>query len=48
MNGKSLLDELRKRGKVFLDPCPPTRTDLPPSPIKTIIEIIGNILKNKK
>ena len=42
MKKKSLLDELRDRGTIFQDPCPPQ-----PSPIKTIIKIIGDILKKK-
>jgi hypothetical protein len=42
MKKKSLLDELRDRGTIFQDPCPPQN-----SPIKTIIKFIGDILKNK-
>lgn len=42
MKKKSLLDELRDSGTIFQDPCPPQ-----PSPIKTIIKIIGDILKKK-
>ncbi len=42
MKKKSILDELRDSGTIFLDPCPPQ-----PSPTKTIIKIIGDILKKK-
>ena len=42
MKKKSILDELRDSGTIFQYPCPPQ-----PSPIKTIIKIIGDILKKK-
>lgn len=42
MKKKSLLDELRDRGTIFQDPCPPQ-----PSPIEKIIKTIGDILKKR-
>lgn len=39
---KSILDELRDNVTIFEDPCPSQ-----PSPIKTIIKIIRDILKKK-
>ena len=40
MKKKNLLDDLRDNITIFQDPCPPK-----PSPIKTIIKLMGDILK---
>ena len=42
MKKKSILDELRDSGTIFQDPCPPE-----PSPIKSIIKLIRDVLKKK-